>query len=124
VRGGDPVINQAGALAALVIGVTAIALFYLAPLRNLSAKPSSHEGCVLAFRQEIHPNEHNIVDTYFSVGGHAFHFNSSPWLSPPPGLDTIKPGEGLRITTRGDTVLRIEEAPALCPQPHSRNPRT
>lgn len=78
-------------------------------------KATALEGCVTNFQRVVHPNGHNITDTYFTVQGVDFHFNSSPWL---PGFhnedDIVRPGDGLRITRVNNTVLRIERAPQWC----------
>ena len=106
----------------LMLGLVVVALAAsLSPLalrpwaEATSKKASVVEGCVADFQRIVHPNGHNIADTYFSVGGVGFHFNSSPWL---PGFhnedDIIHPGDGLRITRSGTTVLRIERSPTSC----------
>jgi hypothetical protein len=74
------------------------------------------EGCVQDYDKVVHVNDHDITDTYFKLGGHAFHFNSSPWL---PGYhdagDVIHPGDRLRILTHGEKVLRVERLGSDCP---------
>lgn len=121
-RGGDPLVNRAVS-ALMLFGIVASLISASIPFfQGLSAKralESGHvsvvQGCVREFDRQVHENEHNLTDTYFSVGGRPFHFNSSPWL---PGFhneaNAITAGEGLRVTTTGDTVLRIERAPAAC----------
>lgn len=82
----------------------------------------SAEGCVQGFDKVVHVNGHNVTDTYFALGGHAFHFNSSPWL---PGYhdagDTIHSGDRLRILAHGERVLRIERLGSDCPVQASRS---
>jgi hypothetical protein len=78
----------------------------------------SVQGCTVNFQRVVHPNAHGVADTNFSLAERDFHFSSSPWL---PGFhnerDSIRPGEMLRMTLAGETVVRIERLADPCPRP-------
>jgi hypothetical protein len=104
-----------------LISVSFVAALLPLALRPWAAIANKHasvvQGCVAEFKRVVHPNDHNIADTYFTVSGVDFHFNSSPWL---PGFhnehNLIRPGDGLRVTRAGQQVLRIERSPESCPK--------
>lgn len=121
-RADDSLGTRAAASLMLVSIVGALIASSLPFFLSLSAKRALAagtvnvvQGCVRNFERQVHVNQHNVTDTYSSVGGRAFHFNSSPWL---PGfhneLDEVSAGERLRMTTSGDRVLLIERVPAAC----------
>lgn len=123
-RGGDPQVNRAGyliflllILAAFAAACVPLALGQWARVVVADGKTRTVQGCVTDFQREVHPNAHNIADTYFSLGGSEFHFNSSPWL---PGFhnedNVVRQGQGLRIVMSGQTVMRIESDPQKCAQ--------
>ncbi len=104
-------------LIALVFAA-ALAPIILRPWARFSMygrKTNVVQGCVHDFERVVHPNGHNIADTYFTIGGVDFHFNSSPWL---PGFhnenDLIRSGDRLKITRADNTVLRIERLAQGC----------
>ena len=122
-RGDDPTLNRAtGSMALLGIAAVLIAssfpFFFGLMARSAisSGKVSVWQGCVQNFEQ--HHGDHDLTDTYFTLGAKTFHFNSSPWL---PGFhdqrDEIRPNDGLRIVNSGDMVLRIERQPGNCTNP-------
>jgi len=124
IRGDDLTMNRAGGVLMLLAVSVALAVSSLPLFLNLlanvavaSGNVSVLQGCVRGFEREVHPENHNIADTYLCVGGRRFHFNSSLWV---PGFhneaDVIRSGDGLRIITSGGLVLRIERTPQTCPE--------
>lgn len=118
---GDPG-QLATAVVMLIFILGALVAALLPPILGMWAKDQINhhrytriEGCVRGFQRIVHPNDHNITDTYFSLASRDFHFNSSPWH---PGFhdedDVIRPGDGLRITMSGSRVLMIERAQTGC----------
>lgn len=121
-RGGDPLVNRAGyalflafILAAFAASCVPLILGQWAKFETTKGNTRTIQGCVANFERVVHPNAHNVADTYFSLNGVDFHFNSSPWL---PGFhnegNQIAPGQALSITMAGKTVLRIEPDQRVC----------
>jgi hypothetical protein len=122
-RGDDPTLNRAGGAMAL-LGIAAVLVassfpFFFGLIARTaisSGRVSVWQGYVRNFEQ--HHGDHDLIDTYFTLGDKSFHFNSSPWL---PGFhderDEIRPNDGLRIVNSGDMVLRIERQPGNCTNP-------
>ncbi|WP_158915705.1 hypothetical protein [Caulobacter sp. S45] len=124
-RRGDSTLNRAIAIVALVAVGAIMLTASLSFWTSLKSKEILSrnggvviQGCVRDFRRDVHQGEHNIADTYFSIGDQSFHFNASPWIS---GFhnedDAIRPDDRLRITMKGASILRIERAPNACPRP-------
>ncbi|HEY3813730.1 MAG TPA: hypothetical protein VGL66_10925 [Caulobacteraceae bacterium] len=120
-RGNDPTANRGMGLAASLFGgaaLVAIGAPYVMALRALSdlrsGKSQVIAGCVEHYAIE---RQSKSADTYFSVQGAPFHFSSIWYL---PGYhsasDDIHAGQGLKITKRGDFVIRVQASPTVCPQ--------
>ena len=133
-RGGDrELLERAQAvvilavIAAVLVAAAAPSLIGLWARKVMSSgRLSVNEGCVQNFERVVHVDNHSMADTYFTVGGRDFHFNSVALI---PGFhnnpNMIRPGEGLRITLNGETVLRIERAAGSCPGvDHPASPRS
>ena len=121
-RGGDPSVNRAMAallilvlLAALIASILPFGLAMGARVAMSTHRVTVFQGCVEAYDRIVHTDDHGVADTYFTVDGKNFHFNSSPWL---PGFhnenDVIRSGERLRMTMGGKTVLVIEHVKPDC----------
>ncbi|HWE44717.1 MAG TPA: hypothetical protein VG407_01705 [Caulobacteraceae bacterium] len=116
----DPTVNRAVAVfvllfasASLIGSISPFFLGVLAQHAQARGQVQIVEGCVRGYQRVV--GAHDVADTYFSIGGTAFHFNSSPWL---PGFrneaDVIRPDQGLKITKSNNIVIRVEVAPNAC----------
>ena len=119
---GDPATNAVGGFVMLVFTAAILfasalpfALALPATLDMARGHFSVARGCVTSFTRTVDHANHDIADTYFSLGSKPFHFNISYWL---PGFrnedDLIHEGDGLQITTVGAQVLRVERLATAC----------
>jgi hypothetical protein len=64
-------------------------------------------GCVSAYEQVHHPNDHNVTDTYFSVDSIKFHLNDGFWVPGFKAGETFKLGDRVRVTRRSSHVTNV-----------------
>ena len=91
---------------AVALMVVLWGIYLLAELRPWES-PNSLNGCVTSYEQVHHPNDHNVTDTYFSVGSSSFHLNDGFWVPGFKAADAFKFGSRVRVTKRGSHVTDV-----------------
>jgi hypothetical protein len=108
----DATVDRAiiAAFIAIFIAIALYSLLEAAPWKQIK----STEGCVTSYEQIHHPNDHDITDTYFSVGRSAFHLNDGFWVPGFKAADAFKLGNRVRVTERGSHVADVSVLSPSC----------